>query len=292
MRGTVVAILFCSAFAPLAFGQHHEGHPGMGMHPGHMGGMEMHPGMMFHPGHIGMGMYYDAYAHHEMHMYDYRLEQARREHHLHHMEDFGRYLHQKDVRWDRRGFPGDPDGFQRWLKSEEKKRADGKPYDPYYDHYRRYEEDRREEIARRERERDVLRKRLAEEYRRRWGIPEEKVKKEERPARVLLTLQERDVMAGLRLVHARLRRVDRDFGGRRAEAMILISRAIEELGSPSLGSANSLSLGMSPLAQSRKTLQEARDQLVSLGKGLSDRPSAYAAVQQAAQNLDAALSVE
>ena len=191
--------------------QHHVGHTG---HPGMMGHQEMmgHPGMMGHQEMMGHpGMLVGMPALHEVYMYEQHQRmiehQGRVEHHRHHIEDFGRYLHQIDPRLDHKQFRHeDPYEFDRWLKREEQKDREGKPHDPYYDQYRRYQEERREEVARRERERDLLKNRLVEEYRRLHGIREKEIleprfDQHDRREHMPPTPQEREIVARMRRIH-------------------------------------------------------------------------------------------
>jgi hypothetical protein len=302
MRYLGIAILVFLMPGP-ARAQHHHlgptggGHHGMGM-VGHAGmGMVGHPGMGM-VGHPGMGM--GLPTEHEIHVFNLQRQQqliiehqVRVEHHHRSLDDFGRYLHEKDPRLDRKHFHHeDPYEFDRWLKQEEWKHREGKPHDPYYDHYRRYQEERREEVIRRERERDLLRIRLGEEYRRLHGMRLDKITEHHPDRREHLppTRQEREIIAQIRMIHTRLRQVDWDFKGERAEAMDSLARTIGHLGSSPPPKATGLSLGTTQKTQSIVALRQAKTELATMERELAVRPEALQAIRQAIQHLDTALA--
>ena len=192
--------------------------------------------------------------------------------------------------------PKTPQGFDRWVATQQKRKAQGKSYDPLYDHFRSFA-DSMHPRASRARKGPAAKGSRADSAKSRTDTKSgrtEAARKESSRAKGKTVhrvetakrnhatgqrplTQDQASISLLRTVHGKLQEADHDYQGHRVQALHHVSEALQQLGSPAMaGLGYGPSLGNMPQAQSDGILRDSLLKLRMADSQLGSRSNAAA----------------
>jgi hypothetical protein len=292
--------------------QHHPaGHPAAGgAHPGG----QMHPGGMQVPPHMQQQMQRQMQqAQQQQQRQMQQMQKQAQQQYQKQVQQFESFLKSKGQAGASSKLPKDPAAFDNWATTQKTRKAQGKSYDPLYDHFRSFADEaggnqgQGKAHAQGKDSQSGREAKEAEAHHRREAEAREGAEAERRAAaraanarnqNKLPLAQDQTKIAMLRNVHTNLQQADHDYDGQRVHAMHAVRQAIQHLGASApagnVGSgAGSLAQGQSDqlLRQSLQHLRNVESQLAASGSGAAHHTQARASIGQAIHHLESALRV-
>lgn len=293
------------------------GRPAMGQHPRggavHPGAVH-HGGMMPHPGNGGMVQVHPQVQRQIQQQQQQMMRQMQHQVHQQYQQD----LKQFDQWLKANGhgangsaasrLPKDAAGFDAWAATQKQRKAQGKSYDPLYDHFRAFAGEQGANHGRGAHAGSGASQAASKGGAKHDKATADRQKREEARANARhaddrnrgTRAQDQVNVNHLLTVHARLREADHDYDGNRVRAMHSIGQAIHHLGgSAPMGLAGGMS-GLGGLAQGQSDgilrdaisrLKNVESQLGGTAGGAPHHAQARTSIGEAIHHLEVALRI-
>lgn len=308
--GVLISIVAACSHPAMAQQHHNAPHPQAGGHTG----------QVTHPGNAGMGHVTPQQVQQQQRAIQqqqraYEQQQRAYMQQMHQqyqkqVQQFENFLKSRGQTGGSSRLPKDPAAFDRWAAAQKKNKAQGKSYDPLYDHFRSFAGEAEGSNGRgthskkgsaaaaqgTNKQNAAHEAKAKAEHQAREAAREAAARKSQTHTRST-TAQDQAKVSMLRTVHTRLAEADHDYNGHRVQAMHEVRRALEHLGGSNPGGiGGGSSLGNMPQSQSDGVLRDSLLKLKvvhgQLASGAAPHHAqARVAVAEAIRHLEGALRV-